>query len=153
VKLLVTIGTTHWDELMRAVDELQLPGVEAALQIGDGNYLPSRYPYFRFDEDIDKRYRWADAIVSHAGAGSTFRILELAKPLLLVPNLTRVDDHQKDLASYMERNHHALVAWSLADLPAMLHRLLAGEYELKPYRAERFFAHAELARLIEDSRR
>jgi len=116
MKILVTVGTTAFDNLIRAADEQLSQNHELIFQISEGNYKPSDHQYFEFTDDIESYYLDADLIISHGGAGTIYRILELGKKLIIVPNLDRVDHHQLDICKFMQKNKHAVVCMELEQL-------------------------------------
>ncbi|KHJ42266.1 hypothetical protein D918_07605 [Trichuris suis] len=132
--LFVTVGTTEFDELIRAVCSsqsfaiLRSKGVtELVLQIGSGSYepiAPDIEPYptvttFRYRESLSSCFQQADWVISHAGAASCLEALELGKPLLIVVNETLLDNHQVELARQLSLDGYA--SWSFAsELPQAL---------------------------------
>ncbi|KFD54408.1 hypothetical protein M513_04751 [Trichuris suis] len=124
--LFVTVGTTEFDELIRAVCSsqsfaiLRSKGVtELVLQIGSGSYepiAPDIEPYptvttFRYRESLSSCFQQADWVISHAGAASCLEALELGKPLLIVVNETLLDNHQVELARQLSLDGYATVAF------------------------------------------
>lgn len=112
MKLLVTVGTTKFDSLIRAVDHV-LDGYakcDSVFQIADGEYIPKNGQYFDYIENIEQHYNPSDLVITHAGAGTIYRLLELDKKIIVVPNLDRVDKHQVDISNFMELGGHLLVA-------------------------------------------
>ncbi|CAN0892181.1 UDP-N-acetylglucosamine transferase subunit ALG13 homolog [Linum grandiflorum] len=120
----VTVGTTLFDALVRAVDteqvkrELSRRGyTHLLIQIGRGSYLPQKskgddedgslsVDYFTFSSSIADHLRAASLVISHAGSGSIFETLRLGKPLIVVVNEDLMDNHQCELAEELaERNH------------------------------------------------
>ncbi|MCV2883272.1 hypothetical protein OE749_01005 [Aestuariibacter sp. AA17] len=143
--IFVTVGTTCFDELIGYMDVLAKHYEhQIILQTGPSTYIPSNASYFDFTNDIEAMYDKADIIVSHAGAGSTYKLLELEKPLILVPNLERVDKHQSDIATFMENNRHALVAWEYVQIPKMIDKIVQNTVVLKPFKKKAFFAQERL---------
>ncbi|CAN1175824.1 UDP-N-acetylglucosamine transferase subunit ALG13 homolog [Linum perenne] len=118
----VTVGTTLFDALVRAVDaeevkrELSRRGyTHLLIQIGRGSYVPQKckgddgslsVDYFTFSSSIADHLRAASLVISHAGSGSIFETLRLGKPLIVVVNEDLMDNHQCELAEELaERNH------------------------------------------------
>ena len=93
-----------FDELVKAVDMLVISGHDVRFQIGHGaRYTPRNYAYDRYMKDFDSVIEKSDLIITHAGAGNVFSILEMRKRVLVVPNLLRTDKHQSDLGDILRR--------------------------------------------------
>lgn len=148
MNVLVTVGTTSFQSLIDYVSNLDLGECEFVIQTGPSTINHSRHTYFEFSNQIEIYYQNADIIISHAGAGSTFKLLTLGKPVILVPNMERVDKHQSDLAVFMEDNQHVLVAWDIQKIPQYIDDIANGRVDLKPYKPIKFFAQNELMSLI-----
>lgn len=129
MKLLMTTGTTDFRSLLRFLEGdarfalefdtiIQSPGVTK-------HNIPSPAKLFEFIEDIDRYYLESDLIISHAGAGTIYRLLELKKKFIVVPNLDRHDKHQLQITQFVSSNHYALSCVDLGDLYESIHMALA----------------------------
>ena len=114
--ILVTIGTTTFDSLIMEIDQTFPKSTDILLQIADGEYKPSNFPFITFIENIDEYYSKADLIICHAGAGTVYKLLEMGKKIIVVPNMTRSDPHQRELAEFVKSNNYGLVAVNLKDI-------------------------------------
>lgn len=125
MKILVTVGTTSFDSMIEAADKCaaKLDDHQFTFQIADGRYIPQYGDYFNFSDSISDYYSQSDGIITHAGAGSTYKLLELRKKIIVVPNLDRVDKHQSDIANFLEENNYALVVWKLSNLQEILNSI------------------------------
>ncbi|KAG2571113.1 UDP-N-acetylglucosamine transferase subunit ALG13 homolog isoform X4 [Panicum virgatum] len=109
----VTIGTTCFDALVKAVDSEEVKEAllhkgytDLLIQMGRGTYMPSKdsgnstlqVDYFTFSPSIADYIREASLVISHAGSGSIFETLRLGKPLIVVVNEGLMDNHQSELA-------------------------------------------------------
>lgn len=143
--VLVTVGTTEFNELIEAMDTAAfvqaLRGLgtpRLVVQIGRGSYVPAVLPQeceaagiefecFRLKDTLTDDMRAADVIVSHCGSGSVLDAMSLHKTLVLVVNTGLQDNHQSELARAMTTapHNHALattprgVVEMLVDLPAL----------------------------------
>ncbi|KAM7472781.1 hypothetical protein LguiA_010964 [Lonicera macranthoides] len=133
----VTVGTTSFDALVRAVDtcevkeELSKRGYSHLLiQMGHGSYVPTKssredgslsVEYFAFSSSIADSLRSASLVISHAGSGSIFETLRLGKPLIVVVNEDLMDNHQSELAEELAERKHLFCSH-----PQMLYRIIAG---------------------------
>lgn len=109
MKILITVGTTPFDNLIKVADEQLSQSHELVFQISEGGYKPKSGQSFKFTDDIEQCYLDADLIISHGGAGTIYRVLELDKKLIIVPNLDRIDHHQLDICDFMQKNNHAAI--------------------------------------------
>ncbi|XP_057449964.1 uncharacterized protein LOC130741169 [Lotus japonicus] len=121
----VTVGTTCFDALVRAVDshnvkqDLFAKGyTHLIIQMGRGSYVPTKsegdgslaVDYFTFSSSIADHLRSASLVISHAGSGSIFETLRLGKPLLVVVNEDLMDNHQSELAEELANRKHLYCA-------------------------------------------
>lgn len=87
--IFVTVGTTNFNELIKKVDDLianKIINDKVIMQIGGGSYIPKYAKYFRFITNIDKYYQKADLVISHEGAATLFRLMELNKKIIALEN-------------------------------------------------------------------
>ncbi|MFA5930730.1 MAG: glycosyltransferase [archaeon] len=104
-KIFSIIGSTYpLDRLTKELDLLaEDKKYKIIAQIGESSYLPKNITYKKFfdSEEIKQKMKWADVIVSHAGAGSIIDLLTANKKFVLFPRLKKfgeaVDDHQIEL--------------------------------------------------------
>jgi len=134
MKVFVTVGTTIFTDLIKKVDTIK--GLEAVMQISNDGYVPKNYKFYDFCEDIDTYYNWADVVITHAGAGSVYQLLELDKKVIIIPNLSRVDSHQIDIANYMEEMQYALVCYDLNELEKSISNI--SSFDKVPYKSDPF---------------
>ncbi|XP_027335807.1 UDP-N-acetylglucosamine transferase subunit ALG13 homolog [Abrus precatorius] len=121
----VTVGTTCFDALVRAVDSNDVKQALFAkgythllIQMGRGSYLPTKserdgslaVDYFTFSSSIADHLRSASLVISHAGSGSIFETLRLEKPLIVVVNEDLMDNHQSELAEELADRKHLYCA-------------------------------------------
>ncbi|KAK2445064.1 N-acetylglucosaminyldiphosphodolichol N-acetylglucosaminyltransferase [Trifolium repens] len=121
----VTVGTTCFDALVKAVDsetvkkELLAKGyTHLLIQMGRGSYLPTKsegdctlaVDYFTFSSSIADHIKSASLIISHAGSGSIFETLQLGKPLIVVVNEDLMDNHQSELGEELANRKHLYCA-------------------------------------------
>ncbi|XP_072960199.1 uncharacterized protein [Typha angustifolia] len=121
----VTVGTTCFDALVKAVDSRQVKEAlfrkgytDLLIQMGRGTYIPLKVSgneslsmdYFTFSPSIANYLRSASLIISHAGAGSIFETLRLGKPLIVVVNADLMDNHQSELAEELADRKHLFCA-------------------------------------------
>lgn len=146
MKILVTVGTTSFDSLIQYLDESLDRKLDATFQIAEGKYIPKNFNYFRFSEDIDCIYNNNDIIITHAGAGSIYNLLEKNKLLFLIPNLDRIDKHQTDIATFMHNNNYAIKINNLKEINTYLGK--ANDIKLNPFKKIDFFKTDEILAFI-----
>jgi len=122
----VTVGTTLFDALVRAVDSLEVKQellkrgyTHLVIQMGRGSYTPTKsggedgslaVDFFTFSSSIADYLRSASLVISHAGSGSIFETLRLGKPLIVVVNEDLMDNHQIELAEELAERKHLYCA-------------------------------------------
>jgi len=103
LSIFVTVGTTDFDGLVKAMDKLSTSLDEpVTIQIGTGRYLPKWTRYFRFTDSLEPYLRGAGLVVAHGGLATCTEVLVQGKPLVAVANPDRYDDHQQDLLARLE---------------------------------------------------
>ncbi|XP_041020002.1 UDP-N-acetylglucosamine transferase subunit ALG13 homolog isoform X1 [Juglans microcarpa x Juglans regia] len=134
----VTVGTTCFDALVRAVDTREVKDeflkrgyTHLIIQMGRGSYTPTKsggddgslaVDFFTFSSSIADHLRSASLVISHAvydyihfwdhgaGSGSIFETLRLGKPLIVVVNEDLMDNHQSELAEELAERKHLYCA-------------------------------------------
>ncbi|KAF6251648.1 glycosyl transferase [Scenedesmus sp. NREL 46B-D3] len=120
----VTVGTTKFEDLIKAVDTPEFAASLAAkgytqliIQKGTGEYVPCKLvpagstsaqlasgikvEYFDFSPSLAEYISSSALIISHAGSGSIFETLHAGKPLIVVPNPLLMDNHQAELGDHL----------------------------------------------------
>lgn len=120
--LFVTVGSTDFDPLVREMDQL-VPGLginEGIMQIGNGHYLPTNLPYFRFAPTLAPYYAQATLVVAHGGLAVTMEVLSHGLPLVSVSNADRYDQHQEELLSALADEGYLCWCQELDDLQTVI---------------------------------
>lgn len=122
--LLVTVGTTSFDDLAKAADELvpALSPRDGLIQTGEGSYVPNNLPHERFVPTLRELYPRSSLVIAHGGAATTFEVLRAGVPLVSVANGDRYDDHQADLLSELDAAGHLVWCDDLATLSTAVER-------------------------------
>jgi beta-1,4-N-acetylglucosaminyltransferase len=121
-ELLVTVGTTSFDELIETVlkesflDAARGLGIrKLTLQVGNGRFDPDKVmkhvgfaavEAFRYKPSLSDCVARADVVVCHGGAGTCLEVLELGKPAIVVVNEALMDNHQQELADKLADDGH-----------------------------------------------
>ena len=108
----VTVGTMFFDfsRLINEMDAIALDtGERTIIQTGMGTTFPAHCEHFDFRsrDEVIALQREARVVVCHAGIGCVTDVLNVKRPLIVVPRLKRfnehMSDHQLDLARAVER--------------------------------------------------
>lgn len=149
-KALVTIGTTTFDSLIKVLDKPS-ENISIMFQIANGCYIPKNHPYERFIPKIHNNYNDYDFIITHAGAGSVYSLLETDHKFAVIPNTDRSDNHQIELAKFIGDNNYAktytileLESTSLEDVFEQLNNSIPTKYE-----KNKFFKGKEIVDYIQ----
>lgn len=112
-KIFATVGSTY--PLDRMIKELDSVGKDKKYkifaQIGESEYTPKNIEFTKFltYTKMQSKIKWADLIISHAGAGSVIDLLTSNKNFILFPRLKKyseaVDDHQLELCEAFEKRY------------------------------------------------
>eukprot|EP00775_Hariotina_reticulata_P011613 gene11613-11757_t len=137
----VTVGTTKFEALIRAVDSPAFVAALAAkgynqliIQKGAGEYAPHqlvpagstsaeqpggfRVSYFDFSPSVAEYMSSSALVISHAGSGSIFEALHARKPLIVVPNPLLMDNHQAELGDHLAAMQAVVSSWGNAAAPS-----------------------------------
>lgn len=148
MKILVTVGSSSFDSLVNAVDSVAnlFPRYNFIFQISDGTYKPVNGDFFGFSNSFSLHIDNADIVITHAGAGTVFELLEKQKKCIVIPNYERVDKHQSDLTSYLEKNSLAVVCHNLKNIEQCLQEV--NNFKPISYFKTPFFRTNELIELF-----
>lgn len=151
MKIFVTVGTTSFDKMIEKVDNffLKESDFNVTFQIADGKYIPVSGKYFSYTDKIYDYYNEADVVITHAGAGTIYTLLEMEKKIIAIPNLERIDKHQKDLAKYMESNNYLMVCWDYENLPFVIGSIR--DFTPSKYKKNHFFKYDEIVDFVVQS--
>lgn len=140
MRIFVTVGSTHFDSLIEAVDSDEF--LETATRLGYteiraqiGNYqgpklrnLKDVFSYAK-PEEFSKNLMSADLVIGHAGAGTVMEVLKIGKPLLVVVNSELMHDHQIEVAQaladrgFVTMSRVTQLVETLARMDFKLHRV------------------------------
>jgi len=148
MKIFVTVGTTQFDALIEYLDSHLPKDYEVLFQIANGEYKPKNFKFITYTDKIDALYQEYDYIITHAGAGTIYKLLDLHKKMIVVPNLDRIDKHQIDIANYMEKNNHVISCIEYSDIPDALKKLPTIKLDL--YKKNSFFMSNEICDYIQN---
>jgi UDP-N-acetylglucosamine transferase subunit ALG13 len=129
VLIFLTVGAQMpFDRLARLVDDWAgaIGRDDVVAQLGPTAFEPRHLKVVPFLEPPEFRQtnEKADAVVAHAGMGTILSVLELGRPLLVMPRLAALgetrNDHQVATARYFAQQGLVLAAFSDEELVAQL---------------------------------
>jgi UDP-N-acetylglucosamine transferase subunit ALG13 len=144
--IFVAVGTTDFDGLVQAMDELSIHlSEEVVMQIGRSKYIPEHCEYFRFTPCLDPYYQRASLVVSHGGLGIVTEVLGRKLPLVAVEDPQQPDRHQREILSVWEQE--GLLVWckDLQELPKAMEQAKA---RLGSYVAPECQIHIHITRFL-----
>ena len=131
--IFVTIGSQEpFDRLIKAVDEVavELKDEEIIAQVFKPGYEVKNIKTVEFISPLEYNYyiEQADLVIAHAGMGTILSVLQLEKPLLVFPRLSKFketrNDHQVDTAEWFEKNNYLYVAYSEQEVKEKIRSIL-----------------------------
>ena len=129
--IFVAVGTTGFDLLVKAMDELSGSlSEEVIMQIGHGRYEPRNCQYFRLAPSLIPYYEQASLVISHGGVGITTEVLRHGRPLVAVEDKGQPERHQQEILRALEEEGYLIWCKDLGRLPEAMER---ARTELKPY--------------------
>ncbi len=143
-----TVGTTDFDDLVRAVDALAPDlGEPVIFQIGQGLYIPQNGKWFRFQPDISDYIENASVVIAHGGFGTTVEALYAGARLVSVPNPDRFDKHQEQIIRRFGAEGYLIPCFHLDELPQALEK--ARTQRLRPYEPPQTTLHLEIREFLD----
>ncbi|GAX17329.1 beta-1,4-N-acetylglucosaminyltransferase [Fistulifera solaris] len=128
--ILVTVGTTQFDDLVQCVTADQalqsmanLGYYRLVIQYGKGlrpSTISTKYEIemicYDFKSSLQEDILQADLILSHAGAGTVMECLTLHRKLVAVINSKLMHNHQMELAVALQQRGHLYMVEQPQDL-------------------------------------
>lgn len=129
--IFITIGTQqqNFARLFAYVNQMETKE-EIVIQKGKSSY-PFRegirvYDYLSYEE-MEHYFKKARLIITHGGGGTIFKALQLGKKVLVVPRMHQygehVNDHQLEIARYLEDKNLCLVATNYEEFQDALQKM------------------------------
>jgi len=124
-RILLTVGTTSFDALVDILCESETMNQlrdwrtkRVRVQIGaSSSYVPGEdminsifFEFFDFKDTLAADIKWADLVISHAGAGTALDVLDRSKTLIVIPNESLMENHQVELANHLKTEQYAYSA-------------------------------------------
>jgi beta-1,4-N-acetylglucosaminyltransferase len=129
-----------FNRLVEMADEIPgKTGDKVLIQIGRSSYLPRHSGFFRFKDkkSMSALYSSADIIITHGGSGSIMSSLIYGKPIIAVPRLSNLgehnDDHQLEIVSKFSELGYILVAYNSTQLGKAINDIKNGAIRFSSY--------------------
>jgi len=133
----VTVGTAvgggEFDRLIKKMDDIALSLTEEVLiQTGASRLIPKNAKYLNYAsyEQSLEYFRTARLVVGHCGSGTIINALSFGCNLILVPRKFEFsehsDDHQLEIAKYLEKKSLARIIYDVKDLDKAIDDSTAG---------------------------
>jgi beta-1,4-N-acetylglucosaminyltransferase len=140
-QLLVTVGTTKFEKLIKAIDNEDFYKLlddhgftDLIIQKGTGEYEPTKYKELKFNNlnvNVGKIFSFfeniiirSDYVISHGGAGIILESLKNKKNLIIAVNDLLMDNHQVELADALERDNYAFYCKDVDNITKELKSIL-----------------------------
>ena len=113
--IVVTVGSTHFDALIKIIDSKEF--IEEARKQGYNKIIAqigayegkienlTDYQQYMKPDEMKKAFADADLVIGHAGAGTIMEVMQLGKPLIVVVNDILMENHQTELASRLKKDN------------------------------------------------
>ncbi|WP_219012599.1 PssE/Cps14G family polysaccharide biosynthesis glycosyltransferase [Shewanella algae] len=145
IRVLVIVGTTTFDTLISALDRSE-DNISYLFQVAEGSYNVQHHSFETFIENVEELYSDFDLVITHAGAGTVYKLLEGDTPFLVVPNTERSDKHQLELAQFVGSNLLAKTCTVEELVSADIYKFLvsAVEFKRRNYCKKNFFIKEDI---------
>jgi beta-1,4-N-acetylglucosaminyltransferase len=133
--IFVTVGTAisggEFDRLIKKMDDIAPRlGEEILMQIGASKYIPENtkwVDYVSYEESLEY-FKRSRLVVGHCGAGTMINVLSFGVPLIVIPRrfelAEHADDHQLEIAKFLEENNLAKVVYDVEELEEVIKQVL-----------------------------
>jgi UDP-N-acetylglucosamine--N-acetylmuramyl-(pentapeptide) pyrophosphoryl-undecaprenol N-acetylglucosamine transferase len=112
-------------------------GQDGVLELKTKTGAPVRAVFAAFSDRMAELLSAADLVVSRAGAGTLAELIRCETPAILVPYPHAADDHQRENASFFERQGGGIVVpqTRLGDLRAEVIDVISNDWLLRKFRS------------------
>lgn len=122
-KILVTVGTTKFDQLIENIDKEEFYKTldnkkisSLIIQYGKGDYIPSTHlkldlKYLKvtvttFLNNFEDVIKSSDVVISHCGAGTILETLKHKRTFIGTVNTKLMDNHQEEIAEALVKDNY-----------------------------------------------
>jgi beta-1,4-N-acetylglucosaminyltransferase len=148
-QLLVTVGTTKFENLIKNIDKDEFYETiikhnfkKLIIQKGTGEYIPKQYEKYTNKIDIqictilnnfENIIKQSDLIISHAGAGILLESLKNKRNVIVCVNDTLMDNHQIELAYSLDKENYVHYCKNLNEIINDVKLILESKKKIKIY--------------------
>jgi beta-1,4-N-acetylglucosaminyltransferase len=148
ISCLVCVGTSSFDRLIIEIDKINRDDIEFFIQYGNSTYKPKHHKCTDWVRDFDLLINDFDIIITHAGAGSVYSMLENKLRIIVVPNLDRVDKHQTEITHFVQQNDFADVCYAVENIENQIVALLENSSPKNTYIRDNFFKADDILKVV-----
>ena len=147
-QILITVGTTKFENLIEAIDNEEfyyffdnLNFDKMIIQKGKGEYIPNKFLNLKLENlkieiyeilpNFEQIIKNSEYIISHGGAGIILESLKNKKKLFVAVNDTLMDNHQIELASSLEKDNYIYYIKDLNNLVDNIQQIIKEEKKNK----------------------
>ena len=146
MKIFITVGTTKFDSLIEYLDNNLGTKNDVLFQIANGEYHPKNFKFINYTTKIDQLYKEYDYIITHAGSSSIYKLLNLRKKMIVIPNLERADNHQLDIADFVDTHNYAICCQDFKSIIPSLKKLPSSTFLF--YQKSAFILDKEICKVL-----
>lgn len=132
--IFITVGTQkfQFNRLLKEIDDLCSANViqeEIIAQVGYSTYQPANFTTYKLlqPEDMNKYVEDASILITHGGTSSIFNALKKGKKVIVVPRLSKfdehVDDHQIEICEVLDRKGYVSLVWDIKELKVAIQEI------------------------------
>ena len=148
-QILITVGTTKFENLIKAIDNEQFYEMlikngftKIIIQKGCGEYIPKNYKNYENKikiqiseilNNFENIIKSSELIISHAGAGIILESLKNKRKVIVCVNDELMDNHQIELASSLHENNYVYYCKNLPNITEEAEKVISNNFKLKEY--------------------
>ncbi len=154
MKIFIVVGTqVPFDRLVKAMDNWaeHNKDFEITAQTGNTTYQAKNIKCLTYlsPVDFDDLFNRSDIIIGHAGTGTIFSALENEKPIIVMPRLSKFNEHRNDHQLSTAKSFEALLGLKVIYDESKIDEELKDIREMKPLKKISKYASEELLNSLE----
>ena len=148
IKFLYTVGTTPFSRLTNKIINKYDSSENDIYAQTASDEIVKYIKHVKFTSNFEEKLFNYDLVITHAGAGSIYSLLEKSKKIIVVPNLDRDDKHQYEIAKFVEMNGLGIVCWNPDEISDSIRKSLV--FNPKVYIKQKFYKVDEILEFINE---